>query len=370
MKKRIVIIVVKYGLGLGLLAWVVWQYWTISTPQGEDVGIGATLDNIINGKRQIHWLPFLTAALFCLTSMLLTFLRWFILVRAQDLPFTIPNAVRLGLIGYYLNIFLPGAVGGDIIKAAFIAREQKRRTVAVSTVVLDRVVGLCGLVWLCAIMGILFWLSGSLMGIEALGRHALEFIILGATVIMVGSLVFWFLLGFLSSERAESLAARLARIPKAGHSLAEFWRSVWIYRCRGRAIAMALGISLISHTGLVFAFYFAAQTLTPVTDLPPLVTHFLIVPVGMTIRAGIPTPGGIGGGEVAFGTLYELLGYSAAAGILALLVQRVVEWSLGLVGYLVFLRMKPALREAEAASAPELAPDAYSFSEKNLSANS
>ena len=347
-KKRIVIIVLKYGLGLGLLAWVVWKYWIIDY-NGQDMGIGAALE------KPIHWLPFLVAALFCLTSMLLTFLRWFILVRAQDLPFTIPNAIRLGLIGYYLNIFLPGAVGGDIIKAAFIAREQKRRTVAVSTVVLDRVVGLCGLVWLCAIMGILFWFGGSLMGIEALGRHALEIIILGATVIMVGSLVFWFLLGFLSGARAESLAARLTRLPKAGHSLAEFWRSVWIYRCRGRAIATALGISLISHTGLIFTFYFVAQTLTPVTDLPPLVTHFLIVPVGMTIRAGIPTPGGIGGGEVAFGTLYQLLGYSAAAGILALLVQRVVEWSLGLVGYLVFLRMKPALREAEAAAAPELA---------------
>jgi uncharacterized membrane protein YbhN (UPF0104 family) len=347
-RKRIVIIVLKYGLGLGLLAWVVWKYWTIDY-DGQDVGIGAAL------QRPIHWLPFLCTALFCLTSMLLTFLRWFILVRAQDLPFTVPNSIRLGLIGYYFNTFLPGAVGGDIIKAAFIAREQKRRTVAVSTVLLDRVVGLCGLVWLCATMGILFWLSGSLTVLDTLGRRALEIIIAGAAVIMAGSLVFWFLLGFLPIRRAEIFAARLARIPKVGHSLAEFWRSVWIYRCRGRAIAMAMGISMISHTGLVFAFYFAAQTLTPVQELPSLVTHFLIVPVGMTIRAGIPTPGGIGGGEYAFGTLYEMLGFMAAAGILALLAQRVVEWSIGLVGYLVFLRMKPALREAEAAAEPALA---------------
>src|SRR5262249_17246086 len=100
-KKRIVILVLKYGLGLGLLAWVVWRYWVITTPEGEDVGIGAALE------KPIHVVPFLVAGLFCLTSLLLTFLRWFILVRAQDLPFTVPNAVRLGLIGYYLNTFLP-----------------------------------------------------------------------------------------------------------------------------------------------------------------------------------------------------------------------------------------------------------------------
>src|SRR5262249_55180826 len=115
------------------------------------------------------------------------------------------------------------------------------------------------------------------------------------------------------------------------------------------------GISMISHSGLVMAFYFAAQTLTPAENLPSLITHFLIVPVGMTIRAGVPLPGGIGGGEYAFGMLYQVLGYSFAAGVLGLLAQRVVEWSLGLVGYLVFLRMKPALRQAEAEAAPELA---------------
>jgi uncharacterized protein (TIRG00374 family) len=356
--KRIAIILLKYGLGLGLLAWVVWQYWTFQVSQDgptaillgwcsvfetKDVGIGAALE------KPIHWLPFLGAGLFVLTAMLLSFLRWFILVRAQDLPFTVANALRLGLIGYYLNTFLPGSVGGDIIKAAFLAREQRRRTVAVATVLLDRGVGLCGLVWLAAIIGILFWLSGSLT------EPALEIIILGAAVIMAGSLVFWFLLGFLPSQRAEIFAGRLSRIPKVGHSLAEFWRAVWIYRCRGRAIAMALGVSLISWSGLALAFYFAAQTLTPVDDLPSLVSHFLIVPVGMTIRAGFPAPGGVGGGEYAFGTLYQLLGYSFAAGVLALLVQRVIEWLLGLVGYLIFLRMKPALRKAEATEAPELA---------------
>ena len=40
-------------------------------------------------------------------SILLTFTRWFLLVQAQELPFTLMNAIRLGTIGYYFNTFLP-----------------------------------------------------------------------------------------------------------------------------------------------------------------------------------------------------------------------------------------------------------------------
>ena len=53
--------------------------------------------------------------------------------------------MRLGMIGIFWNTFLPGAVGGDIIKATFLAREQSRRTVAVATVIMDRALALWAL---------------------------------------------------------------------------------------------------------------------------------------------------------------------------------------------------------------------------------
>src|SRR6202040_2248363 len=141
------------GLGLGLLAWVILAYWHISSPDGQEVGLAGVLQRPVD-------LPYLAlAGVLALASVLLTFVRWYILVRAQDLPFTLPSALRLGMIGYYLSTFLPGAVGGDIIKAAFIAREQSRRTVAVTTVIMDRVMGLCGLIWLVALIGGYFWMS-------------------------------------------------------------------------------------------------------------------------------------------------------------------------------------------------------------------
>jgi uncharacterized membrane protein YbhN (UPF0104 family) len=280
--------------------------------------------------------------------------RWYVLVRAQDLPFTLPSALRLGMVGYFANLFLPGAVGGDILKATFLARAQSRRTVAVATVLIDRAVGLCGLIYLAALLGGIFWWTGNLEELVTTEAAliALETIVTGAAVIVASTLGLWILLGFLPSRRVEIFAGRLIKIPKIGGSLAEFWRAVWLYRCRSRQVGMALFMAMIGHGCFILTFYFAAQTLTPADQIPSLGTHFLLVPVGMCIRAGFPAPGGVGGGEYGYGKLYEVVNFPFAFGVLGLLTQRFLEFILGFMGYLVYLRMKPQL-----AGPPEKLPD-------------
>ncbi len=113
-----------------LLAWAVW---------GNRDQIRRVLDERPNG-----WL-FVLALGFYLTAMVLTFVRWFFLVRALELPFRFRDALRLGFIGSVFNLVIPGAVGGDLIKAAFLAREQERRTQAIASMVIDRLLGLLGL---------------------------------------------------------------------------------------------------------------------------------------------------------------------------------------------------------------------------------
>jgi len=138
------------------------------------------------------------------------------------------------------------------------------------------------------------------------------------------------------------------RVPKIGGSFAELWRALHMYRQRGPSVALTLLMSMIGHVGFVLALYFSALTLTSEEDIPTVACHFLIVPVGMMVEAGVPSPGGVGGGEFIFGKLYEMAGKLAAAGVLASLVRRVITWTLGLIGYLVYWRMKPALQRVPA----------------------
>jgi uncharacterized protein (TIRG00374 family) len=330
MKNPVFVVLFKYGLGIVLLAWVIWQ-------NRADLEKAA--------EREIRLTYLSLAAVIYLTGLLITFYRWYVLVRAQDLPFTPTAALRLGLIGTYLSTFLPGSVGGDIIKAAFIAREQSRRTVAVATVIADRFFGLCGLVWLVALIGLVAVLGGYVNDLVKPERaFSLEIIIFISIGLMFGSFTGWFVAGFVSEAGSEGLIRRLERVPKIGHALAELWRALYMYRRRGASIAAAVGLSIVGHVLFVLTFYFSALTVAPADAIPSLGAHFLIVPVGMIIAAAVPTPGGIGGGEWGFGALYEMVGFQGADGVLASLVQRVITWVIGLIGYLVYLRMKPSLQ--------------------------
>ena len=80
-----------------------------------------------------------------LIGLVLTFFRWFFLVRVIDPRFTLRAAILLGFIGNVFNLVIPGAVGGDLIKAAYLVRMHIKKTQAVASMVIDRVVGLLGL---------------------------------------------------------------------------------------------------------------------------------------------------------------------------------------------------------------------------------
>ncbi|MCH7990437.1 MAG: hypothetical protein IID46_14955, partial [Planctomycetes bacterium] len=48
----------------------------------------------------IDWFYFGVAFVLCSTAILLTIVRWYLLVKAQDFPFRFSDALRLGFIGY------------------------------------------------------------------------------------------------------------------------------------------------------------------------------------------------------------------------------------------------------------------------------
>ena len=62
-----------------------------------------------------------------LAAVVLTFVRWYLLVTPLGLPFHLRDAIRLGFVGYLFQFASLGAVGGDLFKAAFLAHEQPRR---------------------------------------------------------------------------------------------------------------------------------------------------------------------------------------------------------------------------------------------------
>lgn len=96
----------KYGLGIGVLAWMVWQYWD-------------KICKVLLRPEPFNWTPLFLALVVNVVSLVITFLRWHLLVRAQDLPFKVADAVRLGLLGLFWSTFLPGSVTATFPRPIF-----------------------------------------------------------------------------------------------------------------------------------------------------------------------------------------------------------------------------------------------------------
>ncbi len=343
MKRAILTTLLKYGLGLSLLAFLISRNWGPG-PKGEP-GLAEVL------QRPIQWGPLLLSTVICAAAVLLSFVRWYFLVRATGLPFTLTNAFRLGLVGYFWNTFFPGSIGGDAVKAYYLARDQSRRTVAVATVLIDRAVGLWALFWFVALLGSAFWFLGD----PALhAKKELQYIVIGALGLVALTSLMWIVLVLLPERRGERFAGRLSRLPKVGGVAAEFWRAIWMYRQHQGIMAATLLMALVGHVGWVMAFYYCAQVFLPAGDLsqiPTLTEHYVLVPIGMTIQALFPTPGGIGGGEFGFGALYAIGRDSdvwARNGYVASLAQRAITWVLALLGYAAYALMpRPVTGEAK-----------------------
>lgn len=360
----------KYLLAIGLLVWVVRANWSPAAPPRAVAALAASSVGLASGQ------PLLAAAaavpgrtealglgyvwqhhlvqgepvnaaylglafvLFCM-AVFLTFVRWYMLVRALDLEIGFGDAIRYGLIGLFFNTFLPGAVGGDIIKAAALASGQKRRAAAVATVLMDRAIALWALVWFVTLLGGACWALGLLDG----PAHATaSFIISVAATIAAITAAVWLLIGLLPDHRAERFAGRLTGIPGVGSTLAEFWRAAWMYRQRQGTVALSMLITWAGQIGFATSFYLGLLALwSPVMGgVPSFAQHLLLVPMGVVMQALIPTPGGAGGGEWGFGALYLLFRAAEANGVLASLVQRLFTWLLGLLGYGVYLWFRPA----------------------------
>lgn len=299
--------------------------------------------------------PYLTAfagaAAILTTCTAIQYYRWYLLVRAVGLPFTLRNAVRLGLVGTFYNVFLPGSIGGDIVKAYFIAGDHpERKPTAVATVVFDRMIGLFGLLMLAATAGSGFWLSGDP---QIADRPRLQMVVLFCLAGAATGVVGFLLLGLVSEALADRIAARLGRLPK-GAVLAELWFTIITYRRRPATVVAVVALSAVVHVGFVLMFHLAVQVFPPSdrTLLGSLPEHFVVCPIGFIVQAAVPLPGGIGGGEFTFGGLYKLIrpgaADAAAVGLAGRLTLRVVEWTLGLVGYVAFLWMRkelPAMTE-------------------------
>lgn len=256
-----------------------------------------------------HWPLLLGMVLLGYAQVATTAWRWRFLLRTQGIGVSFRMSWGLTMIGQLFNVAIPGATGGDLVKGYYITRANpERKSHAATTILMDRVTGLLGLLILGAAMAVMNFS-------ETMRTPATRSLGLVAT----GG-AFAGLAGLYAVLYAGQVISGWAFIPAV---LRNVFGALHEYRARAHAVPLAV-LAGVMNQSLGCAMYYLALRAAGAGDMRAGV-FFLVFPLGMITTALPLAPGGIGVGQAAFFALYQFVAPSyAAAGTSAVTVYQLV----------------------------------------------
>jgi uncharacterized protein (TIRG00374 family) len=244
-RKKLLITLAKIALSGGILGYLF--YSAVNTPEGR----AAFIEMLRQPK---SWGLLVGGFVLLLTAVVITIVRWCYLVRALGIDFSVPDAIRIGFIGYLFNLAPMGIVGGDLLKAWMLAREKPgNRAKALASVVVDRIVGLYVL-FLVAAAGVFitgFWNYAD----EKV--HGICWAVLIVTLVSTVGIVLILLPGFLEGP----LMRGLTRIPKVGAAIDSLLDAIRIYRSKRLVLLLTSLMTIPVHSLLAISLFLLAMGL-------------------------------------------------------------------------------------------------------------
>jgi uncharacterized protein (TIRG00374 family) len=223
--------------------------------------------------------------------LLLGIVRWRIVLKVHGLVLPFSRATEISFVAHFFNSFLLGSTGGDLMKAYYAAREtHHKKTEAVVTVFVDRIVGLWAMLLFAGLMMLPNWKLLASSDLLRLPVVVVLTMLVGCTVVV--------LLAFYGGVSRGWSGARawLRRLPKGE------WLEYTLESCRrfGKEpffLSRTLLISMLLNSVTVLQFIVLAWGLH--LNVPPK-AMFVIVPTIICIASLPITPSGLGVRENLF----------------------------------------------------------------------
>ncbi len=286
----------------------------------------ALLDNWRAALNSPGWI--FAGIVFLGLSMFTTAWRWHTIVRIRHKSLSLLDANAITLSGHLFNLVLPGATGGDIIRAAYAAKVSPgERAEIASTVLLDRLIGVLSIILMTNIIVLLrlkFFMASPLLKSVAIFFFILLIAGITGTTLIIGMNHLERhprLRSFLQRSRIGSLAARIYEalhlaFRNPGSMLSCVFLSVI---CQLFQVSCAWCMSCAIATGLRWPDFAAIM---------PVVNTAAMVPI---------SPGGLGLREAVMQELFGAAGtpHATAISISLLVYGCMLLWAV--IGIIPFL---------------------------------
>ncbi len=267
-----------------------------------------------------------------LFAVLMGAMRWRALLVLTGAKVPFGRALQLQLTALFFNVVIPGNVGGDVVKALYVAREEapEKRTAILLIVFVERLVGLAGLVLVACFIGIL---RGPLLWqTPELRQLAMAVGFLGICTVVGPALFVLFMRR--AGDRLEGWTSGTTAIAKLAGRLVAAAR---LLSAGPKQLVIALSLSMAAHTGTMTFFGVLTRVITQV-DVP-FSSVATVFPLGVLTMILPISPAGLGVGHVAFERLFSMIGLHDGATVFNVyLIGQLAPCLLGVIPYLALRR--------------------------------
>ncbi len=307
--------VIRLAIGLAIIVYLL-----------HKIDTGSIVSVFFESLSRWPWLAM--AAAMSLVCLIAGTARWKLILEAQNLEMTWGRTFAIYFIGYFFNCFMFGSTGGDIARAYYAMRETRhKKTEAVSTIIIDRVIGMIVLFMIAGAMLAIrfdFYLANPVTHIPSI----LMLIMIVATIIGITAM---FNVGRLRNNR---LILRMFSMPRIGALINRVASAFILYSRKTSTLLATTLLSIINQVFIVFMCCCLGRSLDVYIGI---LDYFTVIPMIMSMSAIPITPGGLG---IREGLSVALLGAmdvnSAHALSMSLMVYALtLLWSL--IGGLIFV---------------------------------
>lgn len=262
--------------------------------------------------------------------------RWRILYVAFGHPLGLWPAVRIYLQSSFLGAALPATVGGDLIRARMVAPGGPAFAHAISSVVLERVLGTLALV-VCAALGLV------LFGPETSWAATVPSLAVAAAVVAAGAT-----LVYAPPFSASAFSRRGGWLRKTAAFLADVHERVRGYARRPAALSLSTGIAIAQQVLLTLINWIVARALGLSIELTSMLWMWPFVMLAVRLPISFL---GFGVREAVLLGFFASEGLSAESAVLLGLLSGLLDLLFIGVGG-VLLAIAPGGSRARGASPP------------------
>jgi hypothetical protein len=258
-------------------------------------------------------------------GQILSTLRWWLLLHAEGISVPLWRLLLMYVEGMFFNLFLPTAVGGDVLRGYRIWHHTRAGEGALASILVERITGFVAMIAIASVATGVAFATGALRDRLVVAFVGLVAAGLAAAILLLSSPAALRLAEQLVGRRAG--AGRLAALPR-------FCAAVQRYRGHGGAVAGALAISAVFQTLLIFLVFLVGAAL----HLPVAFGPFLIFIPILNVISMLPVSiGGLGVREGGAMYLFAKVGVDPAGALTLSLLWFATVAVTSLPGGIVFV---------------------------------